>query len=95
MFQKPLRPNEGALFVFEEPSIAYFWNKNVQFPIDVAFFNRDGKLIDIQHMIANQTQPVFSSGTYNYVIEAPLGWFMRNKVIYGTNLEDLINEQIL
>ncbi len=92
MFQKPLKPNEGALFVFDPPSLGYFWNKNVQFPIDIAFFDSQKRLTNVQYLGANQTQPVFSPGKYSYVVEAPLGWFVRNRVTYGSNLGNIINE---
>lgn len=91
MFQKPLRPDEGALFVFESPSLGYFWNKNVQFPIDIAFFNGEKRLMNVQYLGANQTHPVFAPGKYSYVVEAPLGWFVRNKITYGTNLGNIID----
>jgi uncharacterized membrane protein (UPF0127 family) len=44
----------GMLFVFPDEDIWTFWMKDVLFPVDVMFIDRNGTIIDIQTM---QTQP--------------------------------------
>ena len=89
MNQAPLKGNEGALFVFGQTKLGSFWNKNVSFPIDVGFFDKEGKLINIEHLDAHQRSPVFGNRAYKYVVEAPEGWFGENNVKLGTHYKEL------
>jgi len=78
MHQDPLKSNEGALFVYPKPVDGRFWNKNVSFPIDVGFFDEDKRLIDVRRLEAGQEEAVGSSKPFQFVLEAPEGYF-RNK----------------
>lgn len=73
MFKAPLAQNEGALFIWDKPSIGYIWNKNVSFPIDVAFFDENKKLLNVEHLKAYQEAPVFANGKFKYVVETTYG----------------------
>jgi len=39
-----LSPNEGLLFVFENPGRYYFWMKGMNFPIDIIWITEDMKV---------------------------------------------------
>jgi len=92
MFSEPLPDDECGLFVFDRPSRQSFWNKNVSFPIDVAFFDMGGSLVHVAQLEANQEQPV-NSKDYNvkYVIETRKDWFSDRNVHIGTKFWDLID----
>ena len=47
MFQEELPYNEGMLFVFEKSGIHSLWMLNMQFPIDMIWFDEDGNVIHI------------------------------------------------
>jgi len=47
MFQEELPYNEGMLFVFEKSGIHSLWMLNMQFPIDMIWFDADGNVIQI------------------------------------------------
>ncbi len=47
MYRKGLAPNRGMLFVFEDEGIHGMWMKNMQFPIDIIWFDADKKIVDI------------------------------------------------
>ena len=89
MFQDPLRSNEAALFVYHMPTQVPFWNKNVNFPIQVAFFDENQKLIDIGKLEADQDKMITCQlGRYKYVLEVSDGYFTGNEI--GKSLEDFI-----
>ena len=47
MFQEELPYNEGMLFVFEKSGIHSLWMLNMQFPLDMIWFDEDGNVIHI------------------------------------------------
>lgn len=92
MFADPLRNDECAFFIFDSPQSQKFWNKNVSFPIDVAFFNIDGKLSHIGQLNAHQEKPIDSIiKDVKYVIETTKNWFAANKIKVGARVWELID----
>ena len=90
MFQKPLEPHEGALFVYEREVPATFWNRNVDFPIEIGFFNSNKNLVDVKELQAHQEENVgCDNGLFKYAVEAPIGFFKDIKL--GTSLNNLIS----
>lgn len=77
---KPLGENEGALFVYNTEEILEYWNVGVDYPIDIAFFDKDKNLINVETMAAHQGQKVKSKKPAKYVLEVQEGFF-RNKNI--------------
>ena len=57
MFQEQLPPDEGMLFVFPKPGFHSFWMLNMQFPLDIIWFDGDGKVL----FIAYDVQPCKSA----------------------------------
>ncbi len=47
MFQEQLGYNEGMIFVFEEAGFYSLWMLNMQFPLDMIWFDSDGKVVYI------------------------------------------------
>jgi hypothetical protein len=88
MHQKPLQPNEAALFVYKTPSTSAFWNKNVSFPIDIGFFDENKQLIDIKQLKENQIQPIKCKSPYVYALETSFNFFNENDI--GKSLNDFI-----
>jgi uncharacterized membrane protein (UPF0127 family) len=52
-----LAQESGMLFVFPDEDIWTFWMKDVLFPVDVMFIDRNGTIIDIQTMQAQPGMP--------------------------------------
>ncbi|HSD04163.1 MAG TPA: DUF192 domain-containing protein [Nitrosopumilaceae archaeon] len=48
MFKEQLSYNQGMIFVFEEEQIASMWMLNMQFPLDVIWFDEDGNVVHIE-----------------------------------------------
>lgn len=85
MGQPPLLPNEGALFVYSSPSSLRFWNRNVDFPIDVGFFGPDKQLLSVGQLDAHQEEGIEHFG--QFALETSRGFFSGIKK--GTHLDEL------
>ena len=49
MFQETLPMDQGMLFVFDEPGTRGMWMLNMQFPLDIIWFDENGKVVSIQY----------------------------------------------
>ncbi len=48
MFREEIHENQGMLFLFEEEGIHSFWMKNMRFPIDILWLDRDKRIVHIE-----------------------------------------------
>ncbi len=84
MYREQLPEDEGMLFVFEEARIQSFWMRNTFIPLDIAFIDAGGKIIDIQRMEPlDETKSYLSPAPVPYVLEVNAGWFERNAIKVG------------
>ena len=93
MFRNYLDKNHGMLFAFENPKKMSFWMKNVSIPLDIGYFDSNGRLIEIHSLYPYDDKPVFSkSNNIEYALEMNQGWYHRNKIRTGNylNLEKAI-----
>ncbi|HEY1837059.1 MAG TPA: DUF192 domain-containing protein [Rhizomicrobium sp.] len=49
MNRKYMRPNDGMLFDFQQPSQVSFWMKDTILPLDMLFVRADGTIANIKH----------------------------------------------
>jgi len=69
---------DGMLFVFQSESTGGFWMKDTLIPLDIAFFDAGGVLVDVLTMEPCTADPCPSyrpSGPYLTAVEAPAGDF--------------------
>lgn len=74
-YRTSLAPNTGMIFVFNTPALYYFWMKDMNFPIDIIWLDKDKKVVHIEHSLAPHTYPK-SYGpdtSTQYVIEISAG----------------------
>ena len=81
-----LAADRGMLFLINERGPG-FWNKDVAFPLSVAFVSRCGVIVDIQHMAAGSLAVHDTPGPFRFGLEVNQGWFERNGVGVGDRLE--------
>ncbi|MGI0069973.1 MAG: DUF192 domain-containing protein [Nitrosopumilaceae archaeon] len=81
MFHAPLSFNQGMLFVFNPPQIAAMWMKNMQFPIDMIWFDGNGTILHAEKSLPPCTGPDSSCAVYDgnsqqtsYVLEVASGF---------------------
>jgi len=48
MFQETLPMDQGMLFVFDKPGTRGMWMLNMQFALDIIWFDENGKVVSIQ-----------------------------------------------
>lgn len=73
--------NDGMIFVYETPAILDFWMKNVEYDLDILFFDENSDLVDQITMDAYQGESEDKLKIYKskspamYAIELKAGWF--------------------
>ena len=81
MYHTPLSLNQGMLFVFNPPQVATMWMKDMQFPIDMIWFDDNGNILHIEKSLPPCTGPDSSCIVYDgnsqktsYVLEVASGF---------------------
>jgi uncharacterized membrane protein (UPF0127 family) len=69
MFSKPLASDEIAVFKFDTDTTSGFWNRNVSYPIKIAFFDSNFNMVGFRDMGADQTDLVSALKPYRYAVE--------------------------
>lgn len=66
-------PTQGMLFYYPVSTYKPFTMKDMAFDLDIGWFDREGKLLDVQSHSAYDPRPIVTARKYNYVIEAISG----------------------
>ena len=69
MFSKPLMADEIAVFKFDTDTTSGFWNRNVSYPIKIAFFDSNFNMVGFKDMAAEQASLVSAIKPYRYAVE--------------------------
>ena len=88
MFQDELPGDQGMLFVFSEPAAHSLWMQGMQFPLDMMWFDGDGRLVHVEKdvppcktVVEITTCPsIIPSADALYVLEVTAGFVDRNGV---------------
>ncbi len=86
MHRTALDPSAGMLFIFPESRVLSFWMKNTLIPLDVIFFDADGKFVSVSTMEPCTADPCMtyaSAGSAMYALEVNKGFAEENKVGEG------------
>jgi uncharacterized membrane protein (UPF0127 family) len=91
MHREELPQGEGMLFVFPWPDQQSFWMRDTHIPLDVAFADMHGKILNIETGHPLSERRMLSQGPAMYVLEVPKGWFAFRGLEPGSilNLTDL------
>jgi uncharacterized membrane protein (UPF0127 family) len=87
MHRDSLVEDHGMLFVYGTAQVRSFWMRNTRIPLDIAFIDANGVIINIEHMEPQSDQNYFSQGPMMYALEMSQGWFEANDVKPGARLE--------
>lgn len=87
--RKNLANGEGIWFVFFRETDAGIWMKEMNFPIDIVWFDRNFKITHIKENAAPESYPeVFAPSTPSrFVLEVPAGFVQK----YGVSLGDVVS----
>ena len=67
MFQDQLPFDQGMIFVFNEPGIYSLWMLNMQFPLDMMWFDQDGSIVHIEKNVSPCKTPTEIMGCQSIV----------------------------
>lgn len=86
MFRDSLAQNRGMLFVFEQPQIMKFWMKNTYIPLDIAYIDQNGEIMEIHQLQPRSESTVYSSSYCVYALEVNRDWFKINNIETGDKI---------
>jgi len=89
MFRPVMAANDGMLFAFETPAQQCFWMKNTLIPLDAAFVDDDGSIVNIEHMKPLTLDGHCSAKPVRFVLEMNDGWFAKRGLKPGAKLRGL------
>ena len=71
-----LAADQGMAFVFANPVRLGFWMKDTLIPLDIAFWDASGRIVDVQHMVPCTADPCtvyYPAASYSDAVEAKAG----------------------
>ncbi|MEX0584171.1 MAG: DUF192 domain-containing protein [Natronospirillum sp.] len=77
----------GMLFVYPDHDHRCFWMQNTLIPLTLAFLSDDGLILQLVDMEPLSTQVHCSRAPVRYALELNQGWFDRNDVALGDQLQ--------
>ncbi len=88
MFEDQLPYDQGMIFVFEESGLYSLWMLNMQFSLDMIWFDQDGKIVHIEKDVPpcktaleiTTCQSVIPTGEAVYVLEVTSGFIDQNNI---------------
>jgi hypothetical protein len=88
MFQDQLPYDQGMIFVFDKPGLYSLWMLNMQFPLDMIWFDEEGKIVHIEKDVPPcktpleiaSCQSIVPEGQAVYVLEVTSGFVEQNNV---------------
>ncbi|MGH8727936.1 MAG: DUF192 domain-containing protein [Burkholderiales bacterium] len=89
MHRDSLADGKGMLFVFSEPGRYSLWMANTKIPLDAAFIDRDGVIVQIVTMSPEETTIYPSPENTAFALEANTGWFARRNIESGARVRGL------
>ncbi len=89
--RKSLADDAGMLFIFPQPSKYFFWMKDMNFPIDMIWFDENFKVIYIKKDALPSSYPKsFGPNVDNrYVLEVSANFSEKNNLKVGDKVEFL------
>lgn len=69
---KEIKKGEGMLFIFPEPTDAYFTMENTNVDLDIIFIDNDGIVVEVKSVKAKDPNPVVCDFPYRFVLETKI-----------------------
>jgi len=88
--RKSMKEGRGMLYVFPKPHFYVFNMKDMLFPLDIIWINKDKKIVDVMTNVGPETYPEFSyvnDFLAQYVLEVNAGFFDAHGVQIGDIVE--------
>ena len=86
MFRPSMCPDCGMLFDFGETKPVSIWMKNTKIPLDLAYVNEQGEILEIVPLVPFDLSPVPASQPVRYALEMNRGWFAAQGIKPGMQI---------
>ncbi|WP_269525995.1 DUF192 domain-containing protein [Coraliomargarita parva] len=88
MYRDELKPDHGMLFIFKDASQRAFWMRNTRIPLDIGYFDTEGRLMEIHALYPyDETSVPSRSHSIQLVLEMNRGWFKAHEVHPGDRFD--------
>lgn len=87
MHRDSLPADRGMLFVYPEEQTLSFWMRNTRIPLDIAYIDQRGYIVDIQQMEPGTDHLYESSSPAMYALEVNRGWFEKHGIQEGDRVQ--------
>lgn len=88
MYRKKLAKGHGMLFLFEKPERRGFWMRNTSIPLDIGYFNAEGRLLEVRKLFPyNELTVSSASNRVLIAVETNRGWYEANGVGKGARID--------
>lgn len=77
----------GMLFVFDDAAVRSFWMQNTFVALDIAFLDVSLRVINVQQMEPETTDPHDSTGPAMFALEVRKGWFAEHGIRTGSQAQ--------
>lgn len=91
MYRKSLGKNEGMLFKYTNEEERNFHMANCNFPIAIAFTDKDGFIVSITEMTLEPNKSYSSIKPAMFAVEMNKGWFSERGIQVGDKIEGVHN----
>ena len=85
--EKEVKDDEGMIFVFPDSAPRSFWMQNTLLPLDIAYIDPKGKVLNIAEGKPKDVSALPSAGDAQYVIELKKGQAEKSGIKPGTILQ--------
>ena len=87
MYRENLPYDNAMFFIWEYKKRQCMWMRNTYIPLNVAYLDSSGKIIEIYDMVPLSDESVCSKKRVRYALEVNLNWFEDNNILVGDVLD--------
>lgn len=84
-----MNDNEGMFFIFDTPGRYGFWMKDMKFPLDIIWINRNGVVVSLERNLRAESYPQTYTNQANaiYVLEINAGLAEKYGIYLGSKIK--------
>ena len=87
MYRENLPYDNAMFFIWEYKKKQCMWMRNTHIPLNVAYLDSSGKILEIYDMVPLSDESVCSKKRVRYALEVNLNWFEDNNILVGDVLD--------
>ena len=87
MYRENLPYDNAMFFIWEYKKRQCMWMRNTYIPLNVAYIDSSGKILEINDMVPLSDKSVCSKKRVRYALEVNLNWFEDNNILVGDVLD--------